>query len=93
MPSYEHGGSDNDFIDFSGLFKGAWASSSLQLELFSDPEREQFERNKNFLRERLSQIPEEIKRVTETIKTRFADPQSWMFPVAVTFLVPKRMAK
>lgn len=62
-----------------------------QLELFSDPEQEQFERNKDFLRERLSQIPDEIKRETEAIKARFADPQSRMFPVAVTFLVPKRM--
>ena len=63
-----------------------------QLELFSDPEREQFERNKDFLRERLGQIPDEIKRETEAIKARFADPQSRMFPVAVTFLVPRKMA-
>jgi ERCC4-related helicase len=63
-----------------------------QMELFSDPEREQFERNKDFLRERLSQIPDEIKRETEAIKARFADPQSRMFPVAVTFLVPRKMA-
>ncbi len=50
-----------------------------QLELFSDPEREQFERNKDFLRERMLQIPDEIKRETEAIKARFADPQSRMF--------------
>jgi SNF2 family DNA or RNA helicase len=64
-----------------------------QLELFSDPEKEQLERNKDFLRERVQQIPDEIKQETEAIKARFADPQSRMFPVAVTFLVPQKMAR
>ncbi len=64
-----------------------------QLELFSDPEKEQFERNKDFLRNRVTQIPDEIKRETEAIRARYADPQARMFPVAVTFLVPKRLAK
>ena len=61
-----------------------------QLELFSDPEREQFERNKDFLRDRVKQIPGEIERETAAIRARFADPQARMFPVAVTFLVPVR---
>ncbi len=64
-----------------------------QLELFSDPEREQFERNKDFLRERVRQIPGEIERETAAIRARFADPQARMFPVAVTLLVPERLAK
>jgi hypothetical protein len=64
-----------------------------QLDLFSDPERDQFERNKDFLRDRINKIPDEIKRETEAIKGRFADPQSRMFPVAVTFLVPRKMAE
>ena len=63
-----------------------------QLELFSDPEREQFERNKDFLRDRVKQIPGEIERETAAIRARFADPQARMFPVAVTFLVPHRFA-
>jgi ERCC4-related helicase len=62
-----------------------------QYQLFSVPEREQFERNKDFLRERIKQIPEEIKRETKAIRVRFAEPQSRMFPVAVTFLVPRKM--
>ena len=62
-----------------------------QLELFSDPERDQLERNKDFLRDRVKQIPGEIERETAAIRARFADPQARMFPVAVTFLVPKRM--
>ena len=63
-----------------------------QLELFSDPEREQFERNKDFLRDRVKQIPGEIERETAAIRARFADPQTRMFPVAVSFLVPHRFA-
>ena len=64
-----------------------------QLELFSDPERDQLERNKDFLRERVKQIPGEIQLETEAIRARFADPQARMFPVAVTFLVPSRLAR
>ena len=64
-----------------------------QLELFSDPEKEQLERNKDFLRARVQQIPDEIVQETAAVKARFADPQSRMFPVAVTFLVPRKMAK
>jgi hypothetical protein len=63
-----------------------------QLELFSDPEREQFDRNKDFLRNRVKQIPAEIETETAAIRARFADPQARMFPVAVTFLVPRKMA-
>ena len=61
-----------------------------QLELFDDPERDQFERNKNAMRARIQEIPGEIERETEAIKARFADPQARMFPVAVTFLVPEK---
>ena len=64
-----------------------------QLELFSDPEREQFERNKDFLRDRVRQIPGEIERETAAIRARFAEPQARMFPVAVTFLVPEKLAR
>jgi superfamily II DNA or RNA helicase len=59
--------------------------------LFDDPEKERFERNKDSMRKRLMEIPEEIKRETESIKARFANPQARMFPVAVTFLIPERM--
>ena len=64
-----------------------------QLTLFDDPEKEQFERNLDFLRARSKAIPDEIERETAAIKSRYADPQPRMFPVAVTFLVPERMAK
>lgn len=64
-----------------------------QLTLFDDPEKEQFERNRDFLRARAKAIPEEIKRETEAIHRRYTNPQPRMFPVAVTFLVPERMQK
>ena len=64
-----------------------------QFALFSDPEKEQFERNRDFLRARAKAIPDEIERETAAIKARFADPQPRIFPVAVTFLVPDRMAR
>jgi hypothetical protein len=60
---------------------------------WSDPEREQLERNMNALRTRVLEIPKEIERETAAIKARFADPTPRMFPVAVTFLVPERLAQ
>lgn len=62
-----------------------------QMTLFDDPEREQFERNRDFLRARSKAIPAEIERETTAIKSRYADPQPRIFPVAVTFLVPERL--
>ena len=64
----------------------------IQPLLFSDPEREEFERNKNDLRARVREIPDEIERETESIRGRFANPQPRMFPVAVTFFVPDNLA-
>ena len=60
---------------------------------WTDPERDQLERNMNALRARVQEIPKEIERETTAIKARFADPQPRMFPVAVTFLVPERLAR
>jgi superfamily II DNA or RNA helicase len=56
-------------------------------------ELEQFKRNVDALRRRMGEIPGEIQKETEAIRARFADPQPRMFPVAVTFLVPARMAR
>jgi superfamily II DNA or RNA helicase len=57
---------------------------------FAPAEQEQFERNVDALRRRLGEIPVEIKKESESIRARFADPQPRMFPVAMTFLVPRR---
>jgi hypothetical protein len=64
-----------------------------QLTLFSDPERDQFERNRDALKARVKAIPGEIERETAAIRKRFADPQPRLFPVAVTYLVPESIAR
>lgn len=64
----------------------------MQLELFAPPEREQYDRNVAALRHRLEQIPAEIEQETALIRARFADPEARLFPVAVTFLVPEKLA-
>lgn len=63
-----------------------------QLELFSDNERNQLTRNTQALQARLEQIPAEIEAEQEAIRARYADPEPRLFPVAVTFLVPARLA-
>jgi len=63
-----------------------------QLELFTSSEREQFERNIDSLRARLAALPGELEKETAQIRARFADPQPRLFPVAVTFLTPQRLA-
>ncbi|MDQ3316621.1 MAG: DISARM system SNF2-like helicase DrmD, partial [Actinomycetota bacterium] len=79
------------------LEKHIWAeleeAEQPQLELFSTPEREQFERNKGALWERLESIPEEIVRETEAIRARYAEPTPRLFPVAVTYLIPEKIAR
>ena len=56
------------------------------------PEVEQLDRNVDALRRRVQEIPGEIEKETAAVKARFADPQPRMFPVAVTFLVPEKLA-
>jgi len=64
----------------------------LQLAGFSTEEHEQFERNMSALAERAEQIDAEIEQERAAIQRRFADPQPRLFPVAVTYLVPERLA-
>jgi len=59
---------------------------------FSSSEREQFERNVHSLEARAKAIPREIETETAAIRKRFSDPQPRLFPVAVTFLVPSKLA-
>lgn len=63
-----------------------------QLELFSTSEREQYRRNRAALRARLDQIPEEIEQEAAAIRARYQNPQARRFPLAITFLVPERLA-
>ncbi len=64
-----------------------------QLEIFSNPEREQFERNMNSLKARAEQIPIEIEQETALIRKRFENPTARLFPLAVTFLVPQKLIR
>ncbi len=61
----------------------------LKLE-WSDGERQQRERDIGSLRSRLLELPSELAREVEHLRSRYRDPQPRLFPVAVTFLVPPR---
>jgi superfamily II DNA or RNA helicase len=60
-----------------------------QLSLFTDPEREQSQRDLDALRRRLEEIPDEIEREVEAVQRRFTDPECYTFPAAVTLLIPE----
>ncbi len=64
----------------------------LQFTGFSQDERQQYERDLDALEERANQIDDEIRQEVERIQRRFADPQPRLFPVAITYLVPERLA-
>lgn len=55
-----------------------------------EPGKQQRERDLAALRRRLKEIPEEIQRESEHIRSRFANPSARLFPVAVTWLIPRR---
>ena len=64
----------------------------VQLELFDTSEREQYRRNIFALEARIVKIPREIEQETRAVRARYADTVSHLFPMAVTFLVPQRLA-
>ncbi len=68
------------------------AEQPQQLSIFSDTERDQFDRNRSSLQARLDQIPYEIEQETALIRARFANPTARLFPLAITFLIPKKLA-
>lgn len=65
----------------------------LFLEGFSTEERDQFLRNVDSIHARLAQIPGEIEREVKDIRHRYANPSPRLFPVAVTYLVPRKTAR
>jgi len=63
----------------------------LLLDLGDDPTgKQQRERDLAALRRRLKEIPEEIKRESDHIRSRFQNPSARLFPVAVTWLIPRK---
>ena len=65
----------------------------IQLALFSPSEQEQYSRNVAALRARLEQIPQELEHELKAIRTRYEVVQPRLFPMAVTFLIPARLAR
>jgi SNF2 family DNA or RNA helicase len=65
----------------------------LQLELFTNEEKDQLNRNMDALQRRLAVIPEEIEIEKKVIQARYTNPQTRMFPVAVEFFVPEKLAR
>ena len=64
----------------------------MQLELFSNEERDQLHRNIDALRHRLTAIPDEICQEKAMVQKRFENPQLRMFPVGVMFVIPRNKA-
>lgn len=63
----------------------------LALDL-GESERQQLRADFDALRRRLDAIPEEIEEEQRLIDARFAHQSSLLFPAAVTFVIPKRLA-
>jgi superfamily II DNA or RNA helicase len=57
---------------------------------WSPEEKAQRDRDHNALRRRLDEIPGEIERESEHLRSRFRNPSARLFPVAITYLVPQR---
>lgn len=60
---------------------------------WSTPERDQFDRNMDSIRVRLDRIPQEIEQESDAIRKRYTSPTPRLFPVAVTYLVPEKIAR
>ena len=69
------------------------APQQAQLTLWTEVERQQRERDRVSLRLRLERIPGEIKQEVDALRARYADPSPRLFPVAVVFLVPEKVAR
>ena len=65
------------------------ASQMVQLELFSEFEKEERKRDFTALRARLEQIPKEREKEIALVERHYSDTRSLSFPAAVVFLVPE----
>jgi hypothetical protein len=55
-----------------------------------EPGKRQRENDLAALRRRIKEIPEEIQRESNHIRSRFSNPSARLFPVAVTWLIPRK---
>src|SRR5579875_592989 len=63
----------------------------VQLSLFEQDERRQFDYDREQLEKRAQAITREIESERQNIQARYASRQVYLFPVAVMFLVPERL--
>ncbi|MDP9358441.1 MAG: DISARM system SNF2-like helicase DrmD [Chloroflexota bacterium] len=66
-------------------------SEARQLPLFSLDERDQYARDKDALRRRLEQIPAEREHELAAIRRRYERTEPRLFPVAITWLIPRSL--
>jgi superfamily II DNA or RNA helicase len=64
------------------------AGRQLRLQFTGEDEGVQLDRNIAALRDRLQEIPGEIEREQDAIRSRYSSPQYRLFPAAVIFVVP-----
>lgn len=64
-------------------------SPEVQRTFWKEFAEEEFDRNRDSLKERLQQIPIELKQECERIAKHYTDPTPRLFPVAVMLLVPR----
>jgi superfamily II DNA or RNA helicase len=69
------------------------AGQQMRLAFGTEDERQQFARDLDGLRRRLAEIPDEIAREQQAVRRRYSTPSPRVFPAAVTFLVPRRLAR
>ncbi len=78
--------------ELARTIRGELAAEPPAQREFSFIESKQLELNRGSLEARLKAIPEELRKEAEQVSRRYADPQARLFPVAVTFFVPERLA-
>jgi hypothetical protein len=62
-----------------------------RLDLGGDePGKQQRERDISALRRRLKEIPDEVEHESAHMRSRFREPRARLFPVAVTWLIPRK---
>jgi superfamily II DNA/RNA helicase len=66
---------------------------SQQPSFFDDLERDQFERDQQALEIRLEEIPAELERELALINARYADPRPELIPLALVYLIPKKLSE
>jgi len=92
--------SENEIAHLTSVMEDLAKSIRKTLSVEEDPqgrlalddqyEKAQRQRDLDSLRDRLKQIPSELERETAHLRSRYANPQPRLFPLAVTFLVPYR---